>query len=382
MNDELKTRLATLGLNEEQVGKLAAEGVASEEDIRMLSAEEIKAAAGCGIIAAKKVVGAFHTVAPVHVEAATSVTPPSFDILPTVPTDDNWLNALKVGGVLKFGTPTVIGAVSAALAAKVGLYELPGKIGNLMERHAESLEEPVGDDYYAMQTMLTRRSYAEIFAAMPGVDGRYATEARKTALLRKLDERLWGALSSFHTQLKSWVEAVMQAQSMSFNNIGALVAALNPGVGAAPLIGLSTIPPADSLRDAADGVVNSINYVFAGAGLPVAMALAYDAQQIRKVLENASLPAQVGAANREQMLRLLNVAVSSDYPRLEKNLKQYALGVIELQNVASGNAESQYLGALYQLGAMIDWARLVPSPTSTGISRTRQSGIGRDSREL
>jgi hypothetical protein len=126
--------------------------------------------------------------------------------------------------------------------------------------------------------------------------------------------------------------------------------------------------------------VNSINYVFAGAGLPVAMALAYDAQQIRKVLESSTLPAQVGAANREQMLRMLSVAVSSDYPRLERNLKQYALGVIELQNVTSGQAELQYLLALYQLGAMIDWSRLNPTVSSGPLRRN--AGIGREQSSL
>ena len=101
------------------------------------------------------------------------------------------------------------------------------------------------------------------------------------------------------------------------------------------------------------------------------MALAYDAQQIRKVLENPSLPAQVGAANREQMLRMLGAAVSSDYPRLEKNLKQFALGIIELQNVTSGAAELQYVGALFQLGSMIPWDRL-------GADGSSHSGLGRN----
>jgi len=376
MNDELKLKLISLGLTEEQVGKLADEGVTSEGDMQMLSSEEIKTYSGCGAIVSKKVSAAFVSAPKVVSDAPTAVSTATFDVLPAVPTDENWLAALKVGGVLKFSANTVIGTVSAALASRVGLYDLPKKIGDLMERHSESLEEPVSEDYFAMQAMLTRRGYAEIFAAMPGVDGRYATEARKAALLRRVDERLWGSLSSFQVQLKAWVDAWQQSQAMAFSNIGALIGAFQ-GV-AVP--NLNAPPPADSLRDAADGVVNSINYVFAGAGLPVAMALAYDAQQIRKVLENSSLPAQVGAANREQMLRMLSVAVSSDYPRLERNLKQYALGIIELQNVTAGQAELQYLISLFQLGQMIDWSRLNPTVPSSPVRRG--AGIGREDGKL
>lgn len=371
MNDELKTKLATLGLDTVQIERLATEGVTSEADMQLLSADEVKTYAGCGAIIAKKVTAAFAPVPQVAPEASVAVSSATFDVLPNVPTDENWLDSLKVGGMLKFSPNTVIGTVSAALASRVGLYDLPKKIGELMERHSEGLEEPVGEDYYAMQAMLTRRSYAEIFSAMPGVDGRYATEARKTALLRRVDERLWGSLSSFQNQLKAWVDAWQQGMSNPAAMMGMFSAVSSGGVMPP---GMMQPPPADSLRDSADEVVNSINYVFSGAGLPVAMALAYDAQQIRKVLENSSLPAQVGASNRDQMLRLLNVSVSSDYPRLERNLKQYALGVIELKNITAGQTELQYLAALYQLGAMIDWSRLSPASTATG----RRSGIGRD----
>lgn len=375
MNEALKARLIELGLSAEQVTKLAGEGVKEEADLQLLNRDELKSLTGCGLVVAAKVAAAF--TAPVVVTPAESAVPPmgaaTFDILPPVPSDEAWMNALKVGGVLKFNSSTVIGTVSAALAAKVGLYELPSKIGSAMERQAESLEEPVGEDYYQMQNLLTRRSYADIFAAMPGVDGRFATQTRKDALLRRLNERLWGSLSSYQQQLKQWVEAWQQGMS----NPAAMMSvftAMAGGVGAVPP-GMMQPPPIDVLRDAADGVVNDINYVFAGTGIPVAMALAYDAQQIRKVLENPSLPAQVGAANREQMLRMLGAAVSSDYPRLEKNLKQFALGIIEFQNVTSGQAELQYVVALYQLGSMIPWDKL-----DTGDGG--HSGLGRGGKKL
>lgn len=352
MNETLKTQLLGLGLNEEQVVKLEAQGVNEATDMQLLSAEEIVANTGCGLVVAKKIVAAFA----LKVEQPMAAINTSFDVLPTVPSDEAWMDSLKVGGVLKFNSSTVIGTVSAALAEKVGLYDLPKKIGEAMEKQAESLQEPVGDDFYKMQAMLTKRNYSEIFGAMPGVDGKFATQARKDALLKRIDDKLWTSLSFYQQQLKQWVDSWQQTMA----NPGAIFSALTAlsGGGGIPAGIMQQIPPTDGLHDSADSVINDINYVFAGTGIPVALALAYDAQQIRKVLENPTLPAQIGVSNREQMLRTLNVAVSSDYPRLEKNLKQFVLGIIEFQNVTPGNTEVQYIWSLNQLGAQIPWDKL------------------------
>jgi len=355
-------------------------GESGDEAISLLKSREytpdtdIGAAVGTGVPKAKlaKAIAGLREVVATQSEATVpTMSTASFDVLPQVPSDEAWLSALKVGGVLKFNKETVIGTVSAALAARLGLYDLPEKIGSAMERQAESLEEPVGEEYYTMQTLLTRRNYADIFSAMPGVDGRFATQGRKTALLRRINERLWGSLNSYQQQLKQWVDAWQQGMSNPAAMMG-MLSAFAGGAGGAVPPGMMQPPPTDVLRDAADSVVNDVNYVFAGTGIPVAMALAYDAQQIRKVLENPSLPAQVGATNREQMLRSLGVAVSSDYPRLERNLKQFALGIIEFQNVTAGQAELQYIVALYQLGATIPWDRL-----DSGATPGRGVGIGK-----
>jgi hypothetical protein len=368
MDEALKGRLTTeFGLTEEQVGKLVAEGVVSESDMALLSAAEIKSIAGCGQIPATKIKQAF-TAAPAASPAIGTVA--NFDVLPAVPSDENWMNALKVGGILKFNKDTVTGAVSAALASKVGLYGLPKKIVDAMEKQAESLEEPVSADFFAMQKSLTERSYSEIFAAIPGATGRYATESRKKELLSKLDQFLWSSLTSFQHQLDAWFDAWQKGMANPAMMMGAL-ASLAGGAGGMMPPGMMQPPPTDPLRDSAEGVISNINKIFAGTGIPVAMALAYDAQQIRQALENPSLPTQVGAMNREQMLRQLGVAVSSDYPRLEASLKRYTLGVIELPNVTPGQTELAFVTALYQLGAQIQWDRL------GGGDPVGRAGIGR-----
>jgi hypothetical protein len=366
MNEELKVKLVSLGLNEEQVGKLFQAGLTSEDDMKLLSPDEIKNVTECGLVTAKKVHAAIVTTNQVPSTGAVSAA--ALDVLPVVPTDENWLSALKVGGTLKFNENTVIGTVSAALAAKVGLYNLPERIIQAMEENAQALQEPVGEEFYALQKSLTQRSYAEIFAALPGVTGRFATEGRKKELLARINERLWSSLASFNQQLKGWVTSWQQGAANPAAMLGMFAMAAGGGGQMPP--GVMDAPPADTLRDAADSVIDSINYVFAGTGIPVAMALAYDAQEIRKVLDNATLPSQIGVANREQMLKKLRAAVSSDYPRLERNIKQYVLGVINLKNITPGRPELQYLVALYQLGVMIDFEKVASG-------NSHQSGIGR-----
>lgn len=369
---ELRGRLLGLGLTDGQVTNLEHEGVTSADDMALLNADQIKTYTGCGLIIAMKVAKAFASAPSAAPSPSMNVA--SLDVLPAVPTDENWLSALRVGGVLKFNRETVIGTVSAALASKVGLYGLPKAIVDAMERQAQSLEEPVGPDFFSMQRSLTERSYAEIFAAIPGATGRYATDSRKNELLRKIDGNLWNALISFQGQLSAWVDAWTKGIANPALITAAFFSQASGGAGMLPP-GMMAPPPTDQLRDAAEGVITSINRIFAGTGIPVAMALAYDAQQIRQALENPSLPAQVGAANREQMLRQLGVAVTSEYPRLEANLKRYALGVIELPNVTAGQTELAYVYALYQLGVMIPWDKLgSDTPLVSSPSSRRKSG--------
>lgn len=371
MDPGLKSTLIDLGFTEDQVNKLFAQGVVSNAEMSMLSEAEILSISGATVIAAKKAKAAFVA------ETPASATTPSFstvsmNVLPPVPADDSWLAALKVGGILKFNRDTVVGTVSAALAQRVGLYDIPRKLVEEMERHAEELEEPVTPEFYQMRNQLTERNYADLFAAIPGVTGRYATEARRDALLRRLEANLWPSLVSFQTQLNGWFDS-WQTTFANPGNMFSAIASLVGGSGGVMPPGMMQPPPTDSLRDAAEGVITSINRIFAGTGTPVAMALAFDAQQIRASLENPSLPAQIGAANREQMLRQLGVAVTSDYPRLEQNLKQYVLGVVELPNVTAGQTELSFITALYQLGVMIPWDKLTSGSARTVTSGSRNS---------
>lgn len=344
------------------VGEPGSEAIALLRDDKVTPFEEIKTALGTAVptavlrsAVAKHLRGAAAggTAAPA---IPTVVASPTFDILPSVPEDGAWLEMLKTGGVLKVNRGTVIAAVRAGLANRTGLFDLPLALMEHMERHAETLDEPAGQDYYKLRKHLTRRSYAEIFEALEIDGSRFATQKKKDELLTKIDSVLWPALLSFNRQLNQWVETWQKGAA----NPAALVsvfASMAGGAGAmAPA--LMQPPATDGLRDAAESVIDNINKVFSGVGIPVAMALAWDAQQIKAVLEDSALPMQIGAVNRDQMLKMLGAAVSPDYVRLERNVTRYTLAVMELSNVTAGQQELGYLTSLYMLGGQIPWDKV------------------------
>jgi hypothetical protein len=279
----------------------------------------------------------------------------SLGILPTVPDDASLLAQLKASASLKVGQPTVVLAARAALAERCGYFQIPNLLIDRMEAYAESLEETVGEDFYKLRKLISQRNYAEIYEGMPGVDGTFVSQKRRDAFLRRLDTLLWPALLSFQSQLKNWGESWQQGMM----NPAATMALLFSGGGNHALPpGMLQPPPTDTLRDAADAVNVQINKVFAGVGVPVAMALGYDALKIKEVLDNPSLPAQIGAANRDQMLKMLGVAIAPDYARLEENLVRYLLAVLKYPSVTP-DAELGFLTALTMLGGQIPWDKLV-----------------------
>lgn len=306
-------------------------------------------------------------------QAPTDATAFATAILPAVPDDDAWLASLKVGGQLKVTTGTVIAAIRAALADRSGLFEVPDRLTTKMEQHAESLDEPVGEEFFKLRRLLTERSYAEVFAALPGASGRsFATKSNKANLITKLDERLWPALNSFNTQLRGWNEGWTQSSGNTAVMAALLATAVSGNRGALPP-GMMAPPPTDGLRDAAEAAINQINSVFGGFGIVAALALAYDAKCIRDALSNPQLPTHVGAANRDQMLKQLGLDVTADYVRLERSITAYALAIMEFPKTNPGS-EVGYLAALLQLGTQIPWdklaapARRAPVRTPRGTS--------------
>jgi hypothetical protein len=365
-------KLQELGVEESLIAKIEADiGVTSVDDLAELTEADLIGIGMKKMPARRLVIALASTDSKTNAASApvSAVGTVSFDsVLPAVPNDASWLEGLKAGGVLKVEQSTVISAIRAALAHKVGLYGIPETLVKLMEAFADENEEKVDPEFFKLRKMLTRRSYAEIFEAIEGLDGNYVTEARKKQFFSRIDEHMWPAIIEFYTRLREWYDA----WSKGANNPMFMMTAIM-SMGGAPGVmppGIMQPPETGVLRDTADGLADKVNKVFAGTGVQIAAALAYDANKIKETLENPRLPALIGATNRDQMLRKLEVAVSATYPRLEINLTRFVLSVMQLKDQPAGNEELQYLGALYMLGSQIPWEQL-----DIGGGR-RLSGIG------
>lgn len=297
---------------------------------------------------------------------------PSLAVLPDVPDDASFLEMLKVGGVLKVGVTEVISAMKAALAYRLGLYNLPSVLSERMEDFATSQGDPCGESFYRLQKMVTEHNYGEILSAL-NVTGRFVSVRRKTDLMQRLEGTLWTTLYGFHKQLLAWQKAWADGAANPAMMLAAF-AALAGGGGMMPP-GMMEPPETSALRDGAEAAIEVINKIFAGTGIPVARALAWDANRIKEVLEEPTLPTMIGAANKEQMLKMLNVAVGADYVRLERNIVRWSLAMMELPKVTQGQEEYAYLAAMIQLGAAIPWDTLTQAPNR---SRNNPFGVPRE----
>ncbi len=383
--DPVTERLTALGVESDVIGKIKTElGAETVEDLAGLTEGDLKSV-GMKVLRARKLLTDLGPVVEVAapIGAVGMTSPVTFgSILPSVPDDGNWLSALRAGGILKVEQSTVISAVRAALAHRAGLFRVPDALVEMMERYTDITEEQVDPEFFKIRKMLTRRSYGDLFEAIDGLDGNFVTEGRKKELLKRIDEKLWPTILDFNTQLRAWQEAWMSG----VGNPAAMMAAVLGGArGGMMPPGLMQPPDTGVLRDSAESVNDSINRVFRGTGAQIAAALAYEAVHIKKILENPRLPVLTGVANREQMLKQLDVAVPATYPRMEANLTQFVLATMQAKDQPGGEAELQYFGQLYMVGTQIPWEllgdrTLVRPGRPTGIGAIRDGHSDRDGR--
>lgn len=359
--DAVRAKLGEYGADDTTIERIIDDlGVENVSDLSALEVNDLTSA-GIKLVKARKLIAEL-TKAPSQASQVQNVTPAEsramtqgqFDaLLPAVPNDDSWLNALKGGGILKVDDSSYIAAIRSALADRAGLYDVPAALAEEMERYADETEEQVDPMFYSLRKSLTRRSYAEIFAAIDGLDGSFITEGRRKEFLKRIRDILWPAIAESFRVLDAW----WQAWRTSFADPSMLIAAISGGLNGVSGMSMVTPPETGQLHDAGDSLVDSINRVFRGTGVQVAAAMAYDANTIRNTLEKPNLPAMVGVKNRELMLKKIHANVSSNYVRLEQNLVKYVLGFVKHDAITS-DVEVQYFTALWQLGTQINWDEL------------------------
>ena len=367
--DEVVKQLNKVGVTDEAIiAAVKALGVNDPADFAELERHDL-IGAGLNPVQANKIK---KNTQDITINTMSPAANASIDsILPVIPDEGSWLNALKVGGVLKPDQSTVIAAIRAAVAEKVGLFDVPLKLLTEMERFADENNEPVDPVFFRLRQQVTKRDYAELFEAIPGLDGSFVTEARKRQLFERIRTSLWPAVEAGFMQLKSWQENWMQGAS---NPAMLMMAITKDGANMPP--GMMAQPDTSILRDCGDDINNAINSAFKGTGSQVAAALAYDSSEIRKTLEDPRMPMLIGVANREQMIKKLGISISANYARQEQNLVKFVLGFMQAGDLAA-DAETAYFSALYMLGNQIDWVALGESVESKVQSQGYRVGDAR-----
>lgn len=357
-NSEIKNRIMKYGVDDAVADKIINElGIDTAEELKVITAEDL---VNCGM----KVAKARRLISDIKDEGtpavnnqqviATNQVMNQFEsLLPSVPTDDSWLKALKGGGVLKVNESSYIAAIRAAFASKAGLYNIPKELVRCIEEYADETEEQVDATFYKMRNALTRRNYGDIFAAIDGLDGSFVTEKRRNEFLNRINRDVWPAIIDSYNALNGWYQNWKSSITDPSMFAAAITGMFNGGHGAMMI----NAPDTAVLHDAGETLVNAINRAFRGTGVQIAAALAYDANEIRKTLEDSNLPNMIGVRNREMMLKKIGINVSSNYVRLEQNLVKYVLGFVNHDSVTS-DEEVNYFVALWQLGTQINWNEL------------------------
>lgn len=246
-------------------------------------------------------------------------------------------------------------------------------MADAIERRATDLGEPVPEIFYELETLIGRRSYAEVLRAM-GMPGSLVSAARKKELLNRISG-IFTLLQGFQDRLTGWQENWTSRMS----NPGALFAGLAVvmgGGGANPAAAtLMEAPDPNPILDAAAGVIDQLNAMFAGTGIPVARALAADAIATRRFLENPALVSAVGAGSRDEMLKTLGLGVSADLVRAERDVTQYILCVMRIQKLTTQQLPG-FIIAVQQLGSQLPWAQLTGTARTTTTNGRNGSGRG------
>lgn len=280
-------------------------------------------------------------------------------LLPEVPDDESLLQALRVGGVARVEPTDVVAALRVAFAQRLGVLQVERRLLAAIEERARDLDEPCPGVFYDLQRSRARKAHAGVLAALD-IPGTFVTERRKQELLSRLS-KLWDVLPKFQARLEEWQASWQDRVTNPGALLAGIAAMVHGGPDTGPAMGLMEAPDSEGIVDAARVVIDAVNRIFAGPGIPVARALAGDALELRTLVARDDLLTAVGVGSREELLKTLGIAVSADLVRAEKSVVQYVLGVLSLPDSDQGQ-RPMVLVALKELGATVPWPLLRQTP--------------------
>lgn len=347
-------KVQEFGGDESVVEKLAELGVEALEDLSALTESDL-VSAGMKLVPARKLLASL--------EPATVVADPTtntvYSITLSSPPDSDmpWLEAIRQGHKLKNSPMIVIPGIRAAISARSNLFEVPNKLIKLIKAHADANDEPNPPIIKDIRRMLQRNRFAEVIEAIEGFEAADVTDG-KDEMFARIQKHLWPALDDYRNVLAGWVQQYNETQN-SLGNIGAVLAGR----------GRTTPPPSTgALHDYGEAVIAALNKVYASDGAAAAAGMAGWARKIIKYLDDnkKELIVHTGAANEEQLLRMLEVESTAATVRMERNIVEFVMSIIDASKQTAGDAECDWFIALHNLGNQIPWDTLTGK--SGGVS--------------
>jgi len=193
--------------------------------------------------------------------------------------------------------------------------------------------------------------------------------SNKKRLLANLD-RLWPVARDFYQVVYNWRQQ-LNAQGGGNLMMGMMMGNLmgasgGSGISAALAESATQPPETDDIIDAARGMTNEINKIFAGYGVYVARCLAGDMTRIKSILERPDLPGLMGASSRDDMIRSkLKIEMPWRMANADKTIIGFLLGA---QKLGAGEVEPElvplYIVQLANRGDGIPWELIGQSSLS------------------
>lgn len=288
------------------------------------------------------------TTAPVTPEPVKNTVPGfniSASVLPRLPaTDDGFLSDLTTGGKLnKIRREDVAAAMRVYLAEKAGIYGARQKIRSLVEQFSERQDAPADDVVYEVIADIERENYGDALKAF-GVKSDVVTKTRRADFVARIEQNLIPALYAFNEAMNGWVNAWNNQTANPAAIMGMLGAAFSGG-GAAALQGIQT-PDVSPLRSASSALTDAANKTFRGLYVvAVGAAMATDAVNILKKINDPRVLQATGLASRDDLIRALDISVTDQMKRAERELADYVYGALYLENLS----DDEVKGAAFAL---------------------------------
>ncbi len=373
--DEAKAKVADVA------AKAKAAGVETLEDAALLT-ENDWTGFGVPLVKARKLI----------IELKPAPTPPAnlagtaapmdpiagaASLLPVIPRGKSLIKLLQVGGVPKMEENDVAAAVSVLLAYRMGLFDLEENLMSAIEYRTAKNKEQYPPVYYELQDLFTQKAYRDVFAAAKVSTSRIYTEKNKREFLSKA-ESFWSLISGFHDRAKAWNDSwlTQSANPLAFQQaMQTMVQQLAGGgmqMGAPPPV--NNMPDINPIIASAKKVIDGYNEVFCGPGVLVSRGLAAEADHFQTIFERPELVSATGCMNREELVNLLDLAVSDDITQSEDALKSYAAAIYRLPTESPARVP-YILNALVQIGVHIPWDMLRGVPVKPTGNGKRSAGF-------